>query len=331
MGAGAPARRRGVLDRSVRRASCRSDRATGSTQWRAQGWDPPNVIVNLGANDSGFCNVEPGVRPRSDHAPRRHDRTRPQDLVAADHAPVHAPRTAGHLEPGAPADRRRARRLLHVGLADGDGVGPVPVERRHAPRARGVPAALATDGRGVHRRHRRGDSRRRSTRRSPQAARGAERVRAARARADRRHPQRSSGATRRRRHAHGRSRRRRPGRHDRGRGQPDGDPTRRRRIPDRPPVRSCAARRVERQLPGRGRPRGDGGDPAVGRRDAVRVLRRGQPRDRRPPGRVRSLACRRRAPLPAAAARRRASPTRATPAGHRSSRSPCRAEPTRWP
>ena len=28
------------------------------TQWRSQGWDPPNVIVNLGANDSGFCNVD---------------------------------------------------------------------------------------------------------------------------------------------------------------------------------------------------------------------------------------------------------------------------------
>ncbi|MGH9134240.1 MAG: SGNH/GDSL hydrolase family protein [Ilumatobacteraceae bacterium] len=27
-------------------------------QWRSQGWDPPNVIVNLGANDSGFCNVD---------------------------------------------------------------------------------------------------------------------------------------------------------------------------------------------------------------------------------------------------------------------------------
>jgi hypothetical protein len=27
-------------------------------QWRAQGWDAPNVIVNLGANDSGFCNVD---------------------------------------------------------------------------------------------------------------------------------------------------------------------------------------------------------------------------------------------------------------------------------
>ncbi len=26
-------------------------------QWRQQGWDAPNVIVNLGANDSGFCNV----------------------------------------------------------------------------------------------------------------------------------------------------------------------------------------------------------------------------------------------------------------------------------
>lgn len=23
--------------------------------WRSQGWDPPNVLVNLGANDSGFC------------------------------------------------------------------------------------------------------------------------------------------------------------------------------------------------------------------------------------------------------------------------------------
>ena len=27
-------------------------------QWRAQGWDAPNVIVNLGANDSGFCNLD---------------------------------------------------------------------------------------------------------------------------------------------------------------------------------------------------------------------------------------------------------------------------------
>ena len=29
-------------------------------QWRAEGWDPPNVIVNLGANDSGFCDVDLG-------------------------------------------------------------------------------------------------------------------------------------------------------------------------------------------------------------------------------------------------------------------------------
>jgi hypothetical protein len=28
------------------------------TQWRSQGWDAPNVIVNLGANDSGFCDVD---------------------------------------------------------------------------------------------------------------------------------------------------------------------------------------------------------------------------------------------------------------------------------
>ena len=28
--------------------------------WRAQGWDAPNVLINLGANDSGFCgsNIE---------------------------------------------------------------------------------------------------------------------------------------------------------------------------------------------------------------------------------------------------------------------------------
>ncbi len=26
--------------------------------WRAQGWDAPNVIVNIGANDSGFCNTD---------------------------------------------------------------------------------------------------------------------------------------------------------------------------------------------------------------------------------------------------------------------------------
>lgn len=28
-------------------------------QWRAQGWDAPNVIVNLGANDSGICTTDP--------------------------------------------------------------------------------------------------------------------------------------------------------------------------------------------------------------------------------------------------------------------------------
>ena len=28
------------------------------TLWRSQGWDAPNVIVNLGANDSGFCDVD---------------------------------------------------------------------------------------------------------------------------------------------------------------------------------------------------------------------------------------------------------------------------------
>jgi hypothetical protein len=27
-------------------------------RWRSQGWDPPNVLVNLGANDSGFCNTD---------------------------------------------------------------------------------------------------------------------------------------------------------------------------------------------------------------------------------------------------------------------------------
>ena len=130
-------------------------------QWRAEGWDPPNVIVNLGANDSGFCGLDLACARERDHAPRRRHRSRAQDLVAADHPPVHASGTAGHLEPGAATDRRRARRLLHVGLADRDGVRPVPVERRYAPRARRVPAALATDGRGVHRRHRGGDPRRR--------------------------------------------------------------------------------------------------------------------------------------------------------------------------
>ncbi len=27
-------------------------------KWRQEGWDPPNVLVNLGANDSGFCDVD---------------------------------------------------------------------------------------------------------------------------------------------------------------------------------------------------------------------------------------------------------------------------------
>ena len=27
-------------------------------RWRGEGWDPPNVLVNLGANDSGFCGTD---------------------------------------------------------------------------------------------------------------------------------------------------------------------------------------------------------------------------------------------------------------------------------
>ena len=40
-------------------------RATGEARatywldrWRREGWDAPNVLVNLGANDSGFCDVD---------------------------------------------------------------------------------------------------------------------------------------------------------------------------------------------------------------------------------------------------------------------------------
>jgi hypothetical protein len=28
------------------------------TRWRAEGWDPANVVINIGANDSGFCNTD---------------------------------------------------------------------------------------------------------------------------------------------------------------------------------------------------------------------------------------------------------------------------------
>ncbi len=257
------------------------------TLWRSQGWDPPNVIVNLGANDSGFCDV---------------------DLACARAAIMHLVDTIG---PGHKIWWPQITRLYtHRGQQDNWNLAlqqiaderadfytwdwPTVMETGPFPSSDGT--HLAPDG-----------YRRRSQlmaevftddiavathvggrRAAPAAARVRERIRAAGPEADRRHPQRSAGATRGRRHAHGRSRRRRPRRDDRGRRQPDGDPTRRRRLPHRPPVRSSAARRVERQLPRRGRPWRDGRDPTLGRRKAVRVLRRRQPCDRRPPGCVRA-------------------------------------------
>ena len=104
---------------------------TWLSAWRSQGWDAPNVLINLGANDSGICNTNITCAAPTDPGGRRRDRPGPHDLVAADHPPLHGVRSAGQLESGAPGVRRRAQRLLHVGLARR--TPAVPVARRHPP------------------------------------------------------------------------------------------------------------------------------------------------------------------------------------------------------
>ena len=186
-------------------SSCRSGSSYWITQWRSEGWDPPNVIVNLGANDSGFCNL---------------------DLACARGAIMHLVDTIG---PGHKIWWPQITRLYtHQGQQDTWNLAlqqiaderddfytwdwPTVMASGPFPSSDGT--HLAPDG---YRRRSQlmaeaftGDiavaTQRRRRRTAASNARGAERVRAAAPEADRRHAQRSAGAARCRRNAHGRSR-----------------------------------------------------------------------------------------------------------------------------
>ena len=238
------------------------------TQWRSEGWDPPNVIVNLGANDSGFCNL---------------------DLACARGAIMHLVDTIG---PGHKIWWPQITRLYtHQGQqdtwnlalqqiaderddfytwdwptvmasgpfpsSDGTHLAPDGYRRRSQLMAEAFTGDIAVATRVG------GDAP------LPPDARGAERVRAAAPR---------SGSSTRAAIRRGGSRPAATLTVDLGDDVPAGTTAVAvnltatqpgcRRVPDGPPVRPSAARRVERQLPGRRRPRRDGGDPALGRRDA---------------------------------------------------------------
>ena len=194
-------------------------------QWRAQGWDAPNVIVNLGANDSGFCNVNltcardaimhlvdtigPGHKIWWPQITRLFTHRGQQDnwnlalqqiaderdefytwdwpsVMASD--PSFTSSDGTHLAPE--GYRMRSQLMAETFTAD------IAVATRvggDAPLAQplGAPSEYAPLA----------PERIVDTRSDP------------------------TGPTRRRRHTHGRSHRRRPSGHDRGRGQPDGDPT----------------------------------------------------------------------------------------------------------
>ncbi len=141
LGAGADPRRRGLqhgrLQHQLRRGRCR----TGSPRGAQQGWDPVDLVINLGANDSGLCGAN--VTCAYDAIMHLVNTIGPghQHLVAEDHALLHVHRSAERVEPGARPGRRRTRRLLDVGLADRDG-SPAATRRLTAPTCR--PTATAS-------------------------------------------------------------------------------------------------------------------------------------------------------------------------------------------
>ena len=118
--------------------------------WRAEGWDPVDVVINLGANDSGACSVE-CARASIERCRRRH-RSGPPDLVADDHVRLGVPARSRRVEHRTRRVRRQPRRLQHLGLAGGDGRQRHHRRRQHPPRRSRVPAAVTADG---HRHHRR--------------------------------------------------------------------------------------------------------------------------------------------------------------------------------
>ena len=135
---------------------------TGSTStagwwieaWRREGWDAANVIVNLGANDSALC--------RTDVACSRRRILDVVEVIGPDHRiwwPMITRESRqrsgrGGVERCTRPDRCRAGRLLHVGLAAGDGLRWLREHRQHAPRRRRISEAFAADGCRVHRRPR---------------------------------------------------------------------------------------------------------------------------------------------------------------------------------
>ncbi len=120
--------------------------------WRAQGWDAPNVLINLGANDSGICDTDIACARRQiqgviDEIGPGHTIWWPQItrlFTAFAQQDTWNRGTAGV--------RRCPRRLPHLGLAGG--VAPVPVRGRDAPRPGRLSDPIGADGRTLHPRRR---------------------------------------------------------------------------------------------------------------------------------------------------------------------------------
>ena len=114
------------------------------TTWRSQGWDPVDLVINLGANDSGLCGANVDLRLRRDHAPGRRDRARASHLVAEDHPLL-------HLQPiNRTRGTRRSTRSPPNAPTSGRGTGrprcsPAATRRLTAPTCR--PTATASDRR----------------------------------------------------------------------------------------------------------------------------------------------------------------------------------------
>ena len=126
---------------------------TGSTGGGRPGWDPPNVVVNLGSNDVGFCGPERDLQRQHDPVPARRDRPRPHGVVEQDHPASDAAADAERVQPGPRPRRRRAPRPAPLGLADcRRGQRHRDRARRRAPARPGqLPAPIRPDGRRHHR------------------------------------------------------------------------------------------------------------------------------------------------------------------------------------
>ena len=205
------------------------------TLWRSQGWDAPNVIVNLGANDSGFCDVDlscarAAIMHLVDTIGPGHKIWWPQITRLYTHR---GQQDNWNLALQQIADERADfytwdwPTVMETGpfpSSDGTHLAPDGYKRRSA-----LMAEVFTDDIAV------------ATRTGvdaplPQPLGAPSRIRAAGPAAHRRHPQQRAGKARCGRHAHRRSQRQGPRRDDGGRRQPDGDPTPGGRLPHRPSV-----------------------------------------------------------------------------------------------